>query len=118
METKRLEKTEEIKRMGKEQKLRREALAQASAIPHPEAEMSIERRIEDIMQQLVVKLCSIKEQLKQKNNEQIGWIMASRNHERMSSGETGALQGLRTSAERQQTQQNNLAPRPTMTPLT
>ena len=76
MESKRLEKAGEIKRMGKEQKLHREALAQTSALPRPEAEKSIERQIEDIMQQLVVKLCSIKEQLKQKNNKQIGWIMA------------------------------------------
>jgi hypothetical protein len=65
METKRLEKAEEIKRMRKEQKLRRAALAQVSALPRPEAEKTIERRIEDMMQPLVAKLGSIEEQLKQ-----------------------------------------------------
>ena len=65
METKRLEKAEEIKRMRKEQKLRRAALAQVSALPCPEAEKTIERRIEDMMQPLVAKLGSIEEQLKQ-----------------------------------------------------
>ena len=66
METKRLEKAEETKRMRKEQKLRRAALAQVSALPRPEAEKSIERRIEDMMQPLVAEIGSIKEQLKQK----------------------------------------------------
>jgi hypothetical protein len=65
IETKRLKKAEEIKRMRKEQKLRRAALAQVSALPRPEAEKRFERRIEDMMQQLVAKLGSIKEQLKQ-----------------------------------------------------
>ena len=66
METKRLEKAEELKRLRKEQKMRRAALAQASALPRPEAETSIELRIEDIIQPLVAELSSIKEQLKQK----------------------------------------------------
>jgi hypothetical protein len=50
--------------MRKEQKLRRAALAQVSALPRPEAEKTIERQIEDMMQQLVAKLGSIEEQLK------------------------------------------------------
>jgi hypothetical protein len=65
METKRLEKAEEVKRQRKEQKLRRAALAQVSALPRPEAEKSIERRIKDIVQPLVAELGSIKEQLQQ-----------------------------------------------------
>ena len=65
METKRLEKAEEIKRQRKEQKLRKAALAQVSALPRPEAEKSIERRIKDIMQPLVAEIGSIKEQLQQ-----------------------------------------------------
>jgi hypothetical protein len=66
METKRLEKAEETKRLRKEQKLRKAALAQVSALPRPEAEKSIERRIEDMMQPLVAELDSIKEQLQRK----------------------------------------------------
>jgi hypothetical protein len=36
-----------------------------SSLPRPEVEKSVKRRIEDIMQQLVAKLGSIEEQLKQ-----------------------------------------------------
>jgi hypothetical protein len=118
METKRLEKAEEIKRMRKEQKIRRAALAQVSALPRPEAEKTIERRIEDMMQPLVAKLGSIEEQIKQTLLERIGRIMASHSHERMSSGETGALRDLRTSAERLHSPRTKLASRPTRTPRT
>ena len=65
METKRLEKAEETKRQRKEQKLRKAALAQVSALPRPEAEKSIERRIVDMMQPLVAEIGSIKKQLQQ-----------------------------------------------------
>ena len=65
METKRLERAEEVKRQRKEQKLRRSALAQASALPRQEAEKSIERRFEDLVKPIVAELGSIKEQLQQ-----------------------------------------------------
>jgi hypothetical protein len=115
METKRLEKAEETKRQRKEQKLRKAALAQVSALPRPEAEKSIERRIVDMMQPLVAEIGSIKKQLQQnpprtdrvdqrisKSRKDVEW-------------ETGALRELRTPAERLQSPQTNLVPRPTRT---
>ena len=68
METKRLEKAEAMKRLRKEQKLRRVSLAQVSALPRPEAEMSIQRQMQDMMKPLIAELGSIKEQL-QKNSD-------------------------------------------------
>ena len=63
MEAKRLEKAEDMKRRRKEQKLRKAALAQVSALPRPEAEKSIQRQMQDMMKPLIAEISSIKEQL-------------------------------------------------------
>jgi len=63
METKRLERTQEAANRRKEQRLRRQALAEASALPRQEAEQSILRQVQDIMQPLEVEVHEIKKQL-------------------------------------------------------
>ena len=50
METRRLEKAEEQRNRNRERKLRKAALAQASALPRQEAEQSMERRMQDMIQ--------------------------------------------------------------------
>jgi len=63
METKRLENAAEQAARKKEQKQRKAALAQASALPRQEAEKSIERRIKDLVEPLRAEINSIKERL-------------------------------------------------------
>jgi len=63
METKRLENAAKEATRRKEQKLRKAALAQASALPRQKAKKSIERRIKDIVEPLRAKISSIKEWL-------------------------------------------------------
>jgi len=65
METKRLENADKEATRKKDQKPRKAALAQASALPRPEAEKSIERRIKDIVEPLRAEISSIKERLQE-----------------------------------------------------
>ena len=63
METKRLERTKEAAKRKKELKQRKQALNEASALPRQEAEKSIQRRVQDLMQPLIADVREIKEQL-------------------------------------------------------
>ena len=63
MEAKRLERAQEVANRRKEQRLRRQALAEASALPRQEAEQSMQRRMQGIMQPLIAEVREIKKQL-------------------------------------------------------
>lgn len=63
METKRLERTQEAAKRKKEQRQRKQALNEASALPRQEAEKSMQRRVQDMMQPLIADVREIKEQL-------------------------------------------------------
>lgn len=63
METKRLERTQEAANRKKEQRQRKQALNEASALPRQEAEKSMQRRMQDMMQPLIADVRKIKEQL-------------------------------------------------------
>jgi hypothetical protein len=63
METKRIERTQEAANRKKERKLRNTALAKASALPRQEAEQSIQRRMQDMIQPLITEVRELKEQL-------------------------------------------------------
>ena len=68
METIRLENADKEAARRREQKRRKAALAQASALPRQEAEKSIERRIKDIVDPLRAEISSIKERLQGNRN--------------------------------------------------
>lgn len=63
IETKRIERTQEAANRKKERKLRHAALAKASALPRQEAEQSIQRRMQDMMQPWIAEVRELKEQL-------------------------------------------------------
>ena len=63
MEAKRLERAQEAASCRTEQRQRRQALAEASALPRQEAEQSMQRRVQGMMQPLIAEVREIKKQL-------------------------------------------------------
>ena len=68
LDSRRTERAEEAKSRNREKQLRLQALAQASALPRQEAELSIQRRIEDAVQPLLAKINVIEERLQGKGS--------------------------------------------------
>ena len=63
IETRRIEKTQETANRKKERELRNAALAKASALPRQEADKSIQRRVQEMMQPLIAEVRELKDQL-------------------------------------------------------
>ncbi len=68
LNSRRTERAEEAKSRNREKQLRLQALAQASALPRQEAELSTQRRIEDAVQPLLAKINVIEERLQGKGS--------------------------------------------------
>jgi hypothetical protein len=63
LEARRRDKAEEALKRKRDQKLRRDALAQASALPRKEAETNLMQQMQDLIKPLVAKVSSLEERL-------------------------------------------------------